>query len=104
MEKLKTEILGKIDLSVGSMFTKDDVKVLVEEIFTDVENNSNKIDLDDIVKTFEYRLNKRNNDDIIDFGSAEFGIDGNQIILEAVSYNTDVIIDILEDIVRDLKY
>lgn len=100
MEILKTEILGKIDSSVGSIFTKDDVKKLVEEIFTDIKHNDNKVDFDSIVDQFRKELNYHGGSNFIDIDSAEFSLNRNEIELDSVDIDTDAIVEILEKIIE----
>ena len=42
-------------------------------------------------ETIEYKINRLDSDDLVDLGSAEFELQGNEIYLESISANVDEI-------------
>jgi hypothetical protein len=98
LENLLKETNLKIDESLSSVFTKDDVKTL---LYTFAEQTKNQFDLED-QDYLEDRIRKALDDvDLIDYDSAEFTIEyNNALILQHVNLCEDDIVDAILDSLR----
>lgn len=105
---LKQLFLNKVNEAYPSIFTKQDVAQLIEEIFAakDLAETpkpsfgltfDQRMELEGLIRqAIERRLDRMDNE-MIDFDSAEFNIEyGNTLRLEDVDINTDMIVDELE--------
>ena len=91
----KQDVLNRVLNSESSIFSKDDVVRLIEM----VEGEGKTITVSDIGAAIEEAMNvlSRNSYDIIDKGTAEFSLNGNEIELDEVDLDLDYIREQLED-------
>ena len=91
----KQDVLNRVLNSESSIFSKDDVVRLIEM----VEGEGKTITVSDIGAAIEEAMNvlSRNSYDIIDKGTAEFDLNGNEINLVEVDLDLDYIREQLED-------
>lgn len=94
-----------VSKSQSSIFTKEDVLNILKQIeLTPVEPQGKVItqnDMDDFIDYLEGRMMYTNPEDIVDFDSAEFRLNGNEIVLDDIRTNIDGIIDDLSSAVRE---
>ena len=91
----KQDVLNRVLNSESSIFAKDDVVRLIEMI----EGEGKTVTVTDIGAAIEEAMNvlSRNSYDIIDKGTAEFSLNGNEIELDEVDLDLDYIREQLED-------
>ena len=84
----KEEMIKKVNESLGSLFTKDDV-INVINLLSD--ETPSKINFEDLTERLEAIVDDADNSDIeINQHRCEFSItNGNEIEIEEVSYDTD---------------
>ena len=84
----KAEMITKVNESMGSLFTKDDV-INVINLLSDA--TPSKINFEELTERLEAIVDDADNSDIeINQGRCEFSIaNGNEIEIEDVSYDTD---------------
>lgn len=91
--------------SVSSIFTKEDVLKILHQIrLAPVEPQGKVVtqnDMEDFIDYLEGRMSCTNAEDIVDFDSAEFSLDDNQIVLYDIKTNIDSIVDDLSSAVRE---
>jgi len=94
-----------VSYSASSIFTKEDVLNILNQIELTPEEPQGKVitqnDMDDFIDYLEGRMMYTNPEDIVDFDSAEFSLNGNEIVLEDIRTNIDSIIDDLSSAVRE---
>lgn len=95
----KQEAITQVNECISSVFSKEDVIKLIEQI------NNTPLDeqlIEDVLKGFNNKI-YHIEDDIIDYSSAEFSISyDNKLELECVSIDRDLIIDQLERVFKDI--
>ena len=90
-KKLLEETNLKIDQSLGSVFTKDDVKTLLYTFATEASEITLSFDYELVERAIADVLNR--DSDCVDYDSAEFELDYNNTIkLQHVELNGDYII------------
>lgn len=77
----KDQAISKVNESVGSLFTKEDVIKLIEEIETEGGLDFN---IEDFIGHIEDSVDDLDSTDVVDTASAEFELAGNQIMLESI--------------------
>jgi hypothetical protein len=91
--------------SPSSLFTKQDVLDILSKIeSTPVEPQDKVITQNDIEDFIDYLSDQMSNlgsGDIVDFDSAEFSLNGNEIVLEDISINIDSVLNDLSSAVRE---
>ena len=91
--------------SVSSIFTKEDVLKILHQIrLAPVEPQGKVVtqnDMEDFIDYLEGRMSCTNAEDIVDFDSAEFSLDDNQIVLYDIKTNIDSIVDDLSSAVKE---
>jgi len=110
MEKLNLAqaiSLLESDQNFGSIYTKQDVLMLLNRIETAPQEN-NDIDIDSIVEDIENEIcsiiDNLESDDCIEYDTASFRLDGNEIELYSVDLNTYNIRDAFSRLSRDIKH
>lgn len=95
----KQEAITQVNECISSVFSKEDVIKLIEQI------NNTPLDeqlIEDVLKGFNNKI-YHIEDDIIDYSSAEFSISyDNKLELECVSIDRDLIMDQLERVFKDI--
>ena len=96
----KAEAIQKVNDSAGSLFTKQDVINLINEI----ESEKSKIDLDDLYNRIESIIDDANTSDIeLDSDNCSFEIErGNRITIEEAKFDTDTYTDSIKHDIREL--
>ena len=93
----KQDVLNSVLNSVSSIFSKEDVISLIESI--EMETGICESQFEDALSLVLENLERDSrNNGLIDYKTADFGLDGNEITLE----NVDVEIDSIMGIVRDV--
>jgi hypothetical protein len=84
----KEEMIKKVNESLGSLFTKDDVINVINLLSRETPS---KIDFEELTERLEAIVDEADNSDIeVNQGRCEFSItNGNEIEIEDVSYDTD---------------
>lgn len=95
----KQEAITQVNECISSVFSKEDVIKLIEQI---EETTLDEQLIEDVLKGFNNKI-YHIEDDIIDYSSAEFSISyDNKLELECVSIDRDLIIDQLERVFKDI--
>jgi len=95
MEKMTiTETIGQItNNNLGSIYSKDDVLRLLENI----KQEEGKADMDDIFDKLKLRIertvNNLNSSDVCDYDSVEFSLNGREIEMDNIDVNHSEIWD-----------
>jgi hypothetical protein len=114
MKQATSHIQGaitKVENAFPSIFTKDDVIVLLGELSDAIENDDEVSNgglimdkeplLDKIRKAVDSAINNMSNDEIVDTSSTDFNIrNGNEIEIESIGINTSEIID---EVMREVE-
>jgi hypothetical protein len=111
LQELNNEINGKLDASLGSLFTKDDVKNIINSLFEkiyDIQNDDvpTSVDNDAIFEAIKQAI-VNESIDITDFTSVEdttFSLDyGNTISLDnySIDFNSTRFANELIDVVKE---
>jgi hypothetical protein len=112
LQALNNEINGKVDASLGSLFTKDDVKNIINSLFEkvyDIQNDdvpTSVVDNDAIFEAIKQAI-VNESIDITDFTSVEdttFSLDyGNTISLDnySIDFNSTRFANELIDVVKE---
>jgi predicted transcriptional regulator len=87
----KTDVLNRVLNSESSIFSKDDVVRLIEEIDVELGLTPNQIEkiLDELENTLDFQANHNG---LVDYDTAELSLDGNEISLQNVDVNISSII------------
>jgi hypothetical protein len=96
--------ITKVENAFPSIFTKDDVVILLSELSDAIENDDDVTNgglimdketlLDKIRGAVDDAINNMSNDEIVDISSTEFNIrNGNEIDIESIGINTSDIIN-----------
>lgn len=97
--------MNLVSNSASSIFTKQDVlDILIRIESTPVEQQGKVITQNDMEEFIDYMSDQMQNlgsGDVVDFDSAEFSLNGNEIVLDDISTNIDSIIDDLSSAVRE---
>lgn len=97
--------MNLVSNSASSIFTKQDVlDILIRIESTPVEQQDKVITQNDVEEFIDYMSDQMRNlgsGDVVDFDTAEFSLNGNEIVLEDISTNIDSIIDDLSSAVRE---
>jgi hypothetical protein len=95
----KQEVITKVKECISSVFSKEDVIKLIEQIEDSAVTKEVVEQLvTDIVEKFKCKV--QYSDDIVDYSSAEFSIDhGQKLILDCIDIDHHNLGDILEEIV-----
>lgn len=97
--------MNLVSNSASSIFTKQDVlDILIRIESTPVEPQGKVItqnDMGEFIDYLEGRMMYTKPEDIVDFDSAEFSLNGNEIVLDDISTNIDSIIDDLSSAVKE---
>jgi hypothetical protein len=83
----KEQAIKKVWDSIGSIFTKEDVVALIEQI----ETEGTDIDVSELIEHVQESISNIDSSDIVDTSSAEFYLEGNQIQLETIDIDTNYI-------------
>ena len=87
-----------VNESVSSIFTKDDVLALLNRI---TPSSGSVIDQDKLMKLLseevDSAINDLSSDDVVDFGTAEFSLNYNEVQLDDISLNPDTIGEKIQD-------
>ena len=99
----KQEIITQVNNCISSVFAKEDVIKLIEQI--EDGDSMSELKAKDfaelITDKFRNRLDRMSNDEIIDFDSAEFSLNyDNRVELDNIAPLTDSIVSELETIVE----
>lgn len=94
----KDQAISKVNESVASLFTKEDVLLLIEDIDTE---GGLDFDIDKLIEHVQDAIQNLNDFDIVDTETAEFSLDGSQIELDSISIDTNNIEAAVEDSIRD---
>lgn len=99
----KETAIKNVELSAGSLFTKEDVINLISDIDTEGLEFSVEELIDYVISEFQ----NLDQTDLVDRDSAEFGLDGDCISLVDVSLDSseieDTITTAITDFIRDNK-
>jgi hypothetical protein len=98
--------ITKVENAFPSIFTKDDVIVLLRELSDAIENDDDVANgglimdkdtlLDKIRGAVDNAINNMSNDEIVDTSDTEFNIrNGNEIEIESIGIHTSDIIDVV---------
>jgi hypothetical protein len=95
----KQEAITQVNECISSVFSKEDVIKLIEQI---EETTLDEQLIEDVLKEFNNKM-YHIEDDIVDYSSAEFHIGyDNKLELECVSIDRDLISDQLERVFKDI--
>ena len=87
-----------VNESVSSIFSKDDVLALLNRI---APSSGSVIDQDKLMKLLseevDSAINDLSSDDVVDFGTAGFSLNYNEIQLDDISLNSDTIGEKIQD-------
>jgi hypothetical protein len=101
LENLLKETNLRIDESLASVFTKDDVKTL---LYTFAEKAKNQLDLEDQDHLEQCIRRALDDERLIDYDSAEFTIEyNNTLTLQHINLCEDDIVDAILDNLRKNK-
>ncbi len=103
--------ISKVQNAFPSIFTKDDVIILLGELSDAIENDDDVSNgglimdkeplLEKIRRAVDSVINNMSNDDIVDTSSTDFSIrNGNEIEIESIGINTS---DIIDEVVREIE-
>ena len=93
----KQEAITKVNESISSVFTKDDVIRLIEQIEESTNVALTETQIDEISENIKRELKRMNSDEIVDFDSVEFDIEyGNRIQLQNIDINYINIEEVVE--------
>ena len=106
MTKLQTvELLQK---QLPGFYSVDQVIEMINKI-EDAETSSGSFteeQIDDLIDSLsdkvENRLNRMNGDDFVDYYSAEFEMNGNEVSVTDISVDTNNIVSEVKDVVEDV--
>ena len=93
----KDQAISKVNESVASLFTKDDVINLIEAI----ETVGTDIDIEKLIEHVQDAVNNLNDFDIVDTDSAEFSLDGSTIQLDSISIDNGNIENEIDTAIRE---
>jgi hypothetical protein len=101
----KQEAINTINTSFPSIWSREDVLQLINNIDEVKESDKGFIDkekiLEKIKDAVETAINGMNNDDIVDMSDCEFDIrNGNEIVLDSFEVNTS---DIVDNVMSDVE-
>jgi hypothetical protein len=117
MIKTIENAIQRVNASYPSIYSKDDVTNLLYELISDLDTEINDIvetrqpksnvNFDDLRSklhdAIEQKLNRMDSSDIVDYDSAEFNINYNNVVeIDSVNINVDTIVDEVDDIIRDV--
>jgi hypothetical protein len=102
--------ITKVENAFPSIFTKDDVVILLSELSDAIENDDDVTNgglimdketlLDKIRGAVDDAITNMSNDEIVDISSTEFNIrNGNEIEIESIGINTS---DIIDEVMREV--
>jgi hypothetical protein len=94
----KADAIAKVQESVGSLFTKEDVINLINQI----QDEQAKVDFDELKERIEAIINDADDDEIeVDTNRCSFEIqNGNEIMVDDVRYDTD---NFKSNIIHDIE-
>jgi hypothetical protein len=103
--------ITKVENAFPSIFTKDDVIILLGEISDAIENDDDVTNgglimdkeplLEKIRGAVDNAINNMSNDDIVDTSDTEFNIrNGNEIEIDRIGINTS---DIIDEVMREVE-
>jgi hypothetical protein len=94
----KQETIAKVNKCISSVFTKDDVIKLLEQV-EDITIDKQMFKA--MLRTFENRLDQVG-DQVVDYSSAEFNITYDNVLqLECVGIDKDIIANELEQVFKE---
>ena len=97
----KQDVLNSVLNSVSSIFSKEDVIRLIESI--EVGVSINEIQIEDALNLFEDNLERAsNNNALINWNTAEFALNRNEITLENVDVEIDEIVEMARGILEEM--
>ena len=90
MEKLsKEKAIERINSSISSIFSKEDVIAIINSI--ESSSSMSKNDMNDLTDKIVSSLESSYAADVVNFDSAEFDLNGNEISLDGVDLNVDYV-------------
>jgi hypothetical protein len=103
--------ITKVENAFPSIFTKNDVIILLGELSDAIENDDDVSNgglimdkeplLEKIRRAVDSVINNMSTDDIVDTSSTDFSIrNGNEIEIESIGINTS---DIIDEVVREIE-
>lgn len=97
----KKQAIEKVENSFPSIFTREDVITLLNQIDT----NGVEFDKEGLITKLrdavDNAVNNLRNDEIVDYSSCDFTIrNGNEIEVESIGINTDTIVD---EVMKDIE-
>lgn len=94
----KDQAISKVNESVASLFTKEDVIKLIEGIETE---GGLDFDINALIEHVQETIINLNDFDIVDTDSAEFSLDGSTIQLDSINIDNHNIECSIEDSIRE---
>ncbi len=93
----KDQAISKVNESVASLFTKEDVINLIEAI----ETVGADIDVEKLIEHVQDAIGNMDDFDIVDTDSAEFSLDGSTIQLDSISIDNHNIENEIDTAIRE---
>jgi len=98
MSKTIIESIELVKTSASSIFTKEDVIKILESI--SIESVSEECISEElsekILELVRYKIEHLEYDEVVELGSAEFSLNGNEINLDSIEVLTDTIYEAIE--------
>lgn len=93
----KEQAIKKVWDSIGSIFTKEDVVALIEQIETEGLN----FEVSELIDHVQDVIGNIDGDDIVDNSSAEFYLEGNEIRINSIDVDTNYIESEIADAITE---
>jgi hypothetical protein len=94
----KQDVLNSVSNSVSSIFSKEDVIRLIESIEV-----GNEVQIEDALSTLYDTLDRASsNNALVEWSTAEFALNGNEITLENVDVDVAEIVNMVREILEEI--
>lgn len=94
----------QVNSSFPSIFTKDDVIKLIDSMENEIGTNT--FDRESFMEKFRSqvyrRLDRMNTSDVVDYNSAEFDLNGNEISVSDICLDVESLVDVIVEEVDDV--